>query len=393
MEKKKLIRITTSDISLNTLLKGQLKYMNQHFEVIGVSNNTGILEAVGKREGVRVVEIPMRREISLINDIICLWKLYKLFLHEKPYIIHANTPKGSLLSMIAGKLAGVKHRIYTVTGLRYQGASGLFRFLLMSMERISCACATKVIPEGNGVKEALYHDGITKKNLKVILNGNINGIDVDYFNPSLFTPNQRTNEKFTGGKDDIRKDLGLSHDDFVFVFIGRIVRDKGMNELASSLKALQQTCSYIKFLLVGRFETNMDSLSSENESFLKNSQNVIYVGYQADVRPFLIAADALVFPSYREGFPNVVLQAGAMGLPSIVTDINGCNEIITEGVNGKIIQPKDEKALYDMMMYFVSEPSEVKKMGLKCRSLIVKRYEQGAVWNAILEMYISLDNH
>lgn len=295
--------------------------------------------------------------------------------------------------MIAGKLAGVKHRIYTVTGLRYQGASGLFRFLLMSMERISCACATKVIPEGNGVKEALYHDGITKKNLKVILNGNINGIDVDYFNPSLFTPNQRTNDKFTGGKDDIRKDLGLSRDDFVFVFIGRIVRDKGMNELASSLKALQQTCSYIKFLLVGRFETNMDSLSSENESFLKNSQNVIYVGYQADVRPFLIAADALVFPSYREGFPNVVLQAGAMGLPSIVTDINGCNEIIAEGVNGKIIQPKDEKALYDMMMYFVSEPSEVKKMGAKCRSLIVKRYEQGAVWNAILEMYKSLDNH
>lgn len=393
MEKKKLIRITTSDISLNTLIKGQLKYMNQHFEVIGVSNNTGILEAVGKREGVRVVEMPMRREISLRNDIICLWKLYKLFLHEKPYIIHANTPKGSLLSMIAGKLAGVKHRIYTVTGLRYQGASGLFRFLLMSMERISCACATKVIPEGNGVKEALYHDGITKKNLKVILNGNINGIDVDYFNPSLFTPNQRTNDKFTGGKDDIRKDLGLSRDDFVFVFIGRIVRDKGMNELASSLKALQQTCSYIKFLLVGRFETNMDSLSSENESFLKNSQNVIYVGYQADVRPFLIAADALVFPSYREGFPNVVLQAGAMGLPSIVTDINGCNEIIAEGVNGKIIQPKDEKALYDMMMYFVSEPSEVKKMGAKCRSLIVKRYEQGAVWNAILEMYKSLDNH
>lgn len=393
MEKKKLIRITTSDISLNTLIKGQLKYMNQHFEVIGVSNNTGILEAVGKREGVRVVEMPMHREISLRNDIICLWKLYKLFLHEKPYIIHANTPKGSLLSMIAGKLAGVKHRIYTVTGLRYQGASGLFRFLLMSMERISCACATKVIPEGNGVKEALYHDGITKKNLKVILNGNINGIDIDYFNPSLFTPNQRTNDKFTGGKDDIRKDLGLSHDDFVFVFIGRIVRDKGMNELASSLKALQQTCSYIKFLLVGRFETNMDSLSSENESFLKNSQNVIYVGYQADVRPFLIAADALVFPSYREGFPNVVLQAGAMGLPSIVTDINGCNEIIAEGVNGKIIQPKDEKALYDMMMYFVSEPSEVKKMGAKCRSLIVKRYEQGAVWNAILEMYKSLDNH
>lgn len=393
MEKKKLIRITTSDISLNTLIKGQLKYMNQHFEVIGVSNNTGILEAVGKREGVRVVEMPMRREISLRNDIICLWKLYKLFLHEKPYIIHANTPKGSLLSMIAGMLAGVKHRIYTVTGLRYQGASGLFRFLLMSMERISCACATKVIPEGNGVKEALYHDGITKKNLKVILNGNINGIDVDYFNPSLFTPNQRTNDKFTGGKDDIRKDLGLSLDDFVFVFIGRIVRDKGMNELANCLRKAAESHVSIKLLLVGPFETESAPLADDNENFFKKSNLICYVGNQRDVRPFLIAADALVFPSYREGFPNVVLQAGAMGLPSIVTDINGCNEIIIDGVNGKIIPPKDENALYNMMMYFVSQPAEIKKMRKNSRSLIIQRYEQAAVWAAILEMYKSLDNH
>lgn len=160
MAKKKLIRVTTSDISLDSLIKGQLKFLSSEFEVIGVSNNTGVLAMVGEREGIRTIEVPMHREISLLSDMKCLWLLYRLFRKEKPDIVHANTPKGSMLSMIASKLASVPHRLYTVTGLRYQGASGLFRTLLMTMERISCYCATKVIPEGEGVKR-LY--------LKIIL--------------------------------------------------------------------------------------------------------------------------------------------------------------------------------------------------------------------------------
>ena len=390
MAKRKLIRVTTSDISLDSLIKGQLKFLSSEFEVIGVSNNTGVLAMVGEREGIRTIEIPMHREISLFSDIKCLWLLYKLFRKEKPDIVHANTPKGSMLSMIASKLAFVPHRLYTVTGLRYQGASGLFRILLMVMERISCYCATKVIPEGEGVKKTLLKDNITSKEMHIILNGNINGIDTEYFNPDLFNRDRTDNKLYTGNKKDIRCDLNLKEDDFVFIFIGRIVRDKGMNELAVCMKRFKAEKKNVKLLLVGRFESKLDPLDADNEEFLRSDPNIHFLGYQNDVRPFFVAADVLVFPSYREGFPNVVLQAGAMGIPAIVTNINGCNEIIKEDFNGKIFSSKDVNALYEKMNWCLNNKNRVKDMASQSRKMIVDRYRQEEVWEATLQEYKKL---
>jgi len=392
--KKKLIRVTTSDISLDTLIKGQLRFMNQYYEVVGLSNNTGRLLEVGKREGVRVIEVPMHREISLWADLKCTWKLCRVFRRERPFIVHANTPKGSLLAMIAAKLIGVPHRIYTVTGLRYQGVQGAFRRILMTMERITCYCATKVIPEGNGVKETLEQDHITKKPLKVVLNGNINGIDTEYF--SVESVAHRENSQVTevdvaNKRVEIRADLGLSDNDFAFVFVGRIVGDKGINELAGCMKKLKATHPECKLILVGRFETEFDPLDDGVEELLKSASNVIYVGYQRDVRPYFLAADALVFPSYREGFPNVVMQAGAMGLPSIVTNINGCNEIVTDGMNGKIIPPKDSGALLRMMESFLDDSVGTSSMARNARVIIQSRYEQSQVWQALQEEYRTLN--
>lgn len=390
MAKRKLIRVTTSDISLDSLIKGQLKFLSSEFEVIGVSNNTGVLAMVGEREGIRTIEVPMHREISLFSDIKCLWLLYRLFRKEKPDIVHANTPKGSMLSMIASKLASVPHRLYTVTGLRYQGASGLFRILLMVMERISCYCATKVIPEGEGVKKTLLKDNITSKEMHIILNGNINGIDTEYFNPDLFNRDRTDNKLYTGNKKDIRRDLNLKEDDFVFIFIGRIVRDKGMNELAVCMKRFKAEKKNVKLLLIGRFESKLDPLDADNEKFLRSDLNIHFLGYQNDVRPFFVAADVLVFPSYREGFPNVVLQAGAMGIPAIVTNINGCNEIIKEDFNGKIFSSKDVNALYEKMNWCLNNKNRVKDMASQSRKMIVDRYRQEEVWKATLQEYKKL---
>lgn len=390
MAKKKLIRVTTSDISLDSLIKGQLKFLSSEFEVIGVSNNTGVLAMVGEREGIRTIEIPMHREISLFSDMKCLWLLYRLFRKEKPDIVHANTPKGSMLSMIASRLASVPHRFYTVTGLRYQGASGLFRTLLMTMERISCYCATKVIPEGEGVKKTLLEDKITSKEMHIILNGNVNGIDTEYFNPDLFNRDRTDNKLYTGNKKDIRRDLNLKEDDFVFIFIGRIVRDKGMNELAICMKRFKAEKKNVKLLLIGRFESKLDPLDADNEEFLRSDLNIHFLGYQNDVRPFFVAADVLVFPSYREGFPNVVLQAGAMGIPAIVTNINGCNEIIKEDFNGKIFSSKDVNALYEKMNWCLNNKNRVKDMASQSRKMIVDRYRQEEVWEATLQEYKKL---
>ena len=390
MTKRKLIRVTTSDISLDSLIKGQLKFLSSEFEVIGVSNNTGVLAMVGEREGIRTIEVPMHREISLFSDIKCLWLLYRLFRKEKPDIVHANTPKGSMLSMIASRLASVPHRLYTVTGLRYEGASGVFRTLLMAMERISCYCATKVIPEGEGVKKTLLKDNITSKEMHIILNGNINGIDTEYFNPDLFNRDSTDNKLYTGNKKDIRRDLNLKEDDFVFIFIGRIVRDKGMNELTVCMKRFKVEKKNVKLLLVGRFESKLDPLDADNEEFLRSDPNIHFLGYQNDVRPFFVAADVLVFPSYREGFPNVVLQAGAMGIPAIVTNINGCNEIIKEDFNGKIFSSKDVNALYEKMNWCLNNKNRVKDMASQSRKMIVDRYRQEEVWEATLQEYKKL---
>ncbi|GAB6975892.1 glycosyltransferase family 4 protein [Prevotella falsenii] len=396
MAKRKLIRVTTSDISLDSLIKGQLKFLSSEFEVIGVSNNTGVLEMVGKREGIRTIEVPMHREISLFSDIKCLWLLYRLFRKEKPDIVHANTPKGSMLSMIASKLASVPHRLYTVTGLRYQGANGLFRTLLITMERISCYCATKVIPEGEGVKKTLLEDRITSKEMHIIHNGNINGIDTTYFSEQATIEQIKQNlnlSKETNSekaRDLFRESIGLSKSDFAFIFIGRIVRDKGMNELTVCMKRFKAEKKSMKLLLVGRFESELDPLDADNEEFLRSDSNVHFVGYQNDVRPFFIAADVLVFPSYREGFPNVVLQAGAMGIPAIVTNINGCNEIIKEGFNGKIFSSKDVDALYEKMNWCLNNKNCVKDMSSQSRKMIVDRYRQEEVWKAILHEYRKL---
>ncbi len=378
---KKLIRVTTADISLEGLLQGQLKYLNQYYEVVGLAADTGSLAKVAEREGIRTINVPMHREISLLSDLKCLWELIKVFRKERPFIIHTNTPKGSLLSLLAAKITGVPHRIYLVTGLRYQGTTGLFRFILMTMERISCFCATKIIPEGNGVKKTLYQDHITSKPLEVIHHGNINGKDTSFWSVDQ-SPETR---------EDIRKILGIKEDDFVFVFIGRIVNDKGMHELALSMKRLNQDYPHCKVILVGRFEQELDPLPEEDVQYFQTNESIKCVGVQMEVRPYYAAADALVFPSYREGFPNVVLEAGAMGLPSIVTDINGCNEVIEEGVNGVIIPSKDADALYNAMKYFLDNSQKVQEMAKSSRKVIQERFEQKDLWNALLNMYKSLE--
>ena len=377
--RKKLIRVTTVSSSLDALLKGQLKFLGQYYDVVGVASDVGTLDNVSKRENIRTIDVSIQREINIKKDIKSLISLIKLLRKEKPNIVHANTPKGSLLSMVAAWITRVPHRVYTVTGLRFETTSGRFRRLLILMEKITCACATKVIPEGDGVKETLIREEITKKPLQKILNGNINGIDLNYFNRSSSIVQTAMNIK-------------SPTDAFTFCFVGRIVKDKGINELVNAFNMLNKEHKKTHLILVGPFEKELDPVEPQTEELISNHENISFVGYQNDIRPYLAASDAFVFPSYREGFPNVVLQAGAMELPSIVTDINGCNEIIIDGENGKIIPPQDTKALYKAMKYFVEHKDDlVKHMATNARPMIESRFDQKMVWNAILDMYNSLN--
>lgn len=378
----KLIRITTVPVSLRGLLKGQHRFMSANgYEVVGVSSEGKALHDVQENEGVRVIALEMTRTISLFKDLKALWGFYRLCIKEKPLMVHSHTPKAGIVGMLGAKLAGVPIRLHTVAGLPLMEAIGLKRKVLDIVEKLTYSCANMVYPNSKGLYDFILNNRFTnKEKLKVIANGSSNGIDTSFFDPQQISLEQQS---------QLKEDLNISVSDFVFVFVGRLVKDKGINELVSAFSNLKD--HNVKLLLVGPFEEALDPILPETKKEIHSNGNILYVGWQSDMRPYLSIADALVFPSYREGFPNVVMQAGAMGLPSIVTDINGCNEIIIDNENGVIIPPKDENKLFEAMLSFIDNPFMVERMASNSRKLIVDRYEQRVVWNALLEEYRRLE--
>lgn len=382
MKKPKIIRVSTVPISLATLLKGQLSFLSKNgYEVIGVSSPGPEMEEVVKHEGIRVETIKMERRIAPFKDIISLFRLIKLFRKEKPDIVHSITPKAGLLSMLAAKFTRVPVRIHTFTGLIFPTQKGFMQKLLIKMDQLLCRAATHIYPEGEGVKEDLINYKITNKKLDIIANGNVNGIDLEHFNPLLFSEEKQT---------ELKQSLGIKEEDFVYVFVGRLVRDKGINELINTFSKISQKHPNIKLILVGNYEQKLDPLLPETIQKIKENKQIIETGFQPDVRPYFSVANALVFPSYREGFPNVVLQAGAMNLPSIVSDINGCNEIITEGVNGMIIPSQDSIALEQAMLKLYEDKTLYNSLQTNARSNITQRFDQHFVWQEILKEYAKI---
>jgi glycosyltransferase involved in cell wall biosynthesis len=379
MNKQKLIRITTVPLSLDKLLFGQLNFMQKHYDVIAVSSEKDYLERIGFRENTRTFHLEMSRKITPVKDLIAVVKLFLFLKKEKPLIVHTHTPKAGIVGMLAARLAGVPNRFHTVAGMPLLEIKGFKRKILDFVETLTYACATKVYPNSFGLEAIILENNYCKSyKLKVLANGSSNGIDTAYFSNSLFTDEQ--NEK-------LKLLLNITNDDFVFIFVGRLVKDKGINEIVSAFLKLQKSNNKIKLLLVGDYESDLDPLLPETLNNIKINNSIISVGFQNDVRPYFAISNVLVFPSYREGFPNVVMQAGAMGLPSIVTNINGCNEIIVNRKNGLIIPVKKQQELFDAMNLVYSDIGLYNDLKSNARQRIVDFYEQKVVWQALLKEY------
>lgn len=372
----KLIRTSTVPGSLNNFCRGLLKELQEknNYDVVAVSSPGSALDEIRDREGVKTYAVAMERHISPFKDLKSLLGLIKVFRKEKPDMVHSITPKAGFLSMIAAWITRVPVRLHTFTGLVFPTSTGLKHKILIMTDRITCACATHVMPEGEGVKADLQRYNITKKDLKVLGFGNIKGIDLKYFDPDL--PGVKAEAA------NIRKD-GV----FTFIFIGRLVRDKGINELVEAFSKLNSQYPNTRLLLVGGFEQNLDPLKLETLAEIDHNGAIEAVGRQDDVRPWLAASDVFVFPSYREGFPNVVIEAGAMGLPSIVTDINGSREIIEDGKNGIIIPSRQSDLLQRAMEVFVTDKDLTKRLSADARSMISSRFEQGYVRQCLKDYY------
>ena len=371
--KQKIIRTSTVATSLNTFCRGTLRDLSRLYDVVAVSTPDHELQEIAQREGIRVIGVPMSRPIAPLRDLVSLWRLIRVFRRERPTMVHSITPKAGLLSMIAAWICRVPVRLHTFTGLVFPTATGLKQRILILTDRITCACATHIVPEGEGVKADLINYNITRKPLQVLGYGNIRGIDLNHYRRS---------------PEVMEKALTLRKPNlFTFVFIGRVVRDKGIDELVEAFSLLHSEHPQTRLILVGRAEDNLDPVSPNTRRTIASHPAIEAVGNQSDVRPWLAASDALVFPSYREGFPNVVIEAGALDLPSIVTDINGSREIIVHGQNGIIVPPRNAQALLQAMTQFVQNPQATQAMAQKARQMIASRFEKSFVQKCLFDYY------
>lgn len=368
--KNKIIRAVTVPQSLGFCREVMIKMRAMGYDMVAVTSPGPELDELRDKDGFHCVEVPMQRHISIVNDLKSLFRMIRVFRKEKPQVVHSMTPKAGMICMVAAWLTRVPVRIHTFTGLVWPTATGLKRKILMMTDWLTCACATHVIPEGQGVLNDLKNGGITKKPMKVLGYGNVKGVDMERFSPARFKATKNP-------------------DVFTFVFVGRIVGDKGINELVEAFVKLHDKHKNTRLVLVGKYEHELDPVSDKTRKFIDSNDGIDACGpkYGDDLLQMYVDADCFVMPSYREGFPNTVLEAGAMGLPSIVTDINGSREIIENEKNGLIVPSKNANALYDAMERMLTDDKAREIMKSNARQIIESRFEKNFVQKCQIEFY------
>lgn len=380
-DKPVLVRITTLPVSMKVLLKGQMRFMqHQGFDVIMISADGPEVNQLVEQEKCRHIVIPLTRNISPVKDLISLLKLYKVLRKLKADIVHTHTPKAGLIGMWAAWFAGVPVRLHTIAGLPWMEYKGAMKKLLILMERLTCSAAHGVYPNSKHQYEFLRKAGIGKDKMKVLGKGSSNGIDTGYFSVS-------DDIEFESQK--LRKSEQVGDEEWVWIFIGRIVKDKGIGEILDAFEKLQLLFPNDRLWLLGEEEPLLDPLTEEQIRRIHRNPNIRSWGFVKDVRMHLHASQVLVFPSYREGFPNVPMQAGAMGCSLILSDINGCNEIVEHGVNGLLVPVKDPAALYKAMFELRSDPEKADNFARAIGEKIRSSYNQSKLWKLILEEYTS----
>ena len=377
---EKLIRITTVPISIEKLLENQPKYFSKFFDITIISSDKSELEKLGKKQGVKTFCLPLTRKITPFKDIIAIFKLYFFLKRENPKIVHSHTPKAGFVGMTASFFAGVPIRMHTVAGLPLMERKFIKKKVLIFIEKLTYLFATNVYSNSKKLMEFILSKKFcSKRKIKTLANGSSNGIDTKYFsdNISLISKNK------------LLDTLKILKNDFVFCYVGRVVKDKGINELVSAFNELNLKNKNCKLIIVGKIENEINPVSKSTMGIIKKNKNILLTGFKNDVRPYLSIGNCFVFPSYREGFPNVLMQAGAMDLPCIATNINGCNEIIQDNINGFLIPPKNIDALVKAMQKIMDKKLII-KLSKNSRLMVKEKYDQKYFWKKLLIEYNNL---
>ncbi len=375
----KLIRITTVPLSLKLLLAGQMKFMKANgWEVIMVSSDGREVQQIVRAEGVQHEVIPFTRKITPFQDLTCIWKLYQLFKREKPDIVHTHTPKAGLLGMIAAKLSGQKIRIHTLAGIPYMAAEGTKKGLLVQAEKWTYSSSTEVWPNSEGLKSFVIEEKLCEaEKLKVIGKGSSNGVDFEKFNRDVLKENHLVAATMRILPGD---------DDFIILSVGRLVQDKGIEELVNAFLE-SKIYSMSKLVLLGSFEQELDPISIDLMKTIRENPRIVQIDWSDHVAHYMALADVLVHPSHREGFPNVLLEAGAMELPVICSDIIGNSDVITQQKTGLIFPVKDKSVLKEALEFAFVKRDKMAQLARDLKKEVQENYDRKSIHQALLANY------
>lgn len=344
-------------------------------EVTLVTSPSDRLISAGRELGVRTVAVPMARRVSPIDDWESLERLRDVFERLRPDIVHAHTPKGGLLGMLAAAAARVPIRLYQMRGLPYVTQRGAMRALLATTERVSCSAATRVICQSHSLLEVARADRlVAPERAEVVLSGS-NGVDTMWFN----------RERWASEGATLRRELGIAANDVVFVFVGRLVRDKGVPELLEAFSSVRARVPAARLVLVGPLEER-DALDAATIARFEQP-GIVSVGFRSNPAPYLAAADALVLPSHREGFPNVPLEAAAMRVPVISTDVPGCRDAVVHGSTGLLVSVNDATALSAALLSYANDAALRSRHGEAGFARVQSQFRREVITEAVMSVY------
>ncbi|OHD96494.1 MAG: hypothetical protein A3E21_00865 [Sulfurimonas sp. RIFCSPHIGHO2_12_FULL_36_9] len=376
---KKLVIVVTVPVVLETWLKGQAKFLSNYYEVEIVTSSSDTIKNIEQFENVSIKVVDFNRKINFFKDLKVLIQLFLYFIKIRPSIVYTLTPKAGLLGMIASFMAMVPNRIHSVVGLPHLEARGKRRKILMFTEKLTYLFCTNLYSNSLNLVNEIKK--LTKKQVKIIGNGSVNGVDIDYFN-NTFTEEE---------KQQLRLENKILENDFVLTFVGRIVKDKGIDELISVFIQLKKKYIHIKLLLIGDYENELDYISKNSQKIMESEKDIIYIKFQEDIRNFLAISNLFVLPSYREGLPNVLIEAGSYGVPLVATNINGCNEIIRHAENGALVNKKDEVSLYNEIEKFIVDKEYYNRIKKNVRKSIIDRYSQKYFYSELRKEFLKIE--
>ncbi|MCH7409876.1 glycosyltransferase family 4 protein [Belliella sp. DSM 111904] len=375
----KIIRITTVPLSLKLLLKGQMKYLKSAgWDVIMVSADGKEINEIVRKEGCEHEIIPFTRKITPFWDIYCIWLLWRLFLREKPDIIHTHTPKAGLLGMIAGKLAGVKVRIHTVAGLPHMTAEPNKKSLLIKTEKWTYKFATEIWPNSPSIREVILKEGFTTSDkVQLIGMGSSNGVDLTAFNRSSLKENHLVAATMR---------VMPGENEFIILAVGRLVKDKGIDDLVKAFLS-SKIINKSKLVLLGNFEQDLDPIEESTIRHIQDHPKIVHIEWTDHVSHYMAISDVLVHASHREGFPNVLLEAGAMQLPIICSNITGNKDIVTSRRTGLIFPPKKVEVLQEALEFAFVKREYMQQLAENLFLEVQENYNRQHIHSQLLKQY------